>query len=242
LSEARRNLQVCRLGTVEYTAALDLQERLVRLRQSDQIGDALLLLEHPNVYTLGRGASESYLVDRTKEMALLRVSRGGEVTFHGPGQLVGYPILKLIGSERDVHDYLRRLEQSMIEGLATLGVAGRRRSGLTGVWIGNRKLASIGVGIRRWVTLHGFAINVCTDLAFFDRIVPCGIAGCKMTSIAREGRCEVTVDRVADAITASFARVFEREAQAGKPNELFPTDPDDSPPTNRVISLSSDGT
>jgi lipoyl(octanoyl) transferase len=225
LPEASGKLQVCRLGTVEYTAALDMQERLARLRQSDQIGDAMLLLEHPNVYTLGRGASESFLIDRTNEIKVLRVSRGGEVTFHGPGQLVGYPILKLIGSERDVHDYLRRLEQTMIDALATLAIAARRRSGLTGVWIEDRKLASIGVGIKRWVTLHGFAINVRTDLGFFDRIVPCGIAGCKMTSIAGEGRHDVTVDRLADAITACFARVFGREARTGTAHELFQRTP-----------------
>jgi lipoyl(octanoyl) transferase len=238
LPEPSGKLQVCRLGTVEYTAALDLQERLVGLRQSDQIGDAMLLLEHPNVYTLGRGASESFLIDRTNEIEVLRVSRGGEVTFHGPGQLVGYPILKLIGSERDVHDYLRRLEQTMIDALATLAIAARRRSGLTGVWIEDRKLASIGVGIKRWVTLHGFAINVRTDLGFFDRIVPCGIAGCKMTSIAREGRHEVTVDRLADAITGCFARVFRREALTGTASQLFPTNPDDSRPATRAMSLS----
>lgn len=238
MPEASGKLQVCRLGTVEYTAALDLQERLVRLRQSDQIGDALLLLEHPNVYTLGRGANESFLIDRTNEIEVLRVSRGGEVTFHGPGQLIGYPILKLIGSERDVHDYLRRLEQTMIDALATLAIAARRRSGLTGVWIEDRKLASIGVGIRRWVTLHGFAINVCTDLAFFDRIVPCGIAGCKMTSIAREGGYDVGVDRLADAITACFARVFRREALTGTANGLFPTNPHDWRPATRAMPLS----
>jgi lipoyl(octanoyl) transferase len=238
LSEGPGKLRVFRPGTVEYKAALDTQERLVRNRQLDQIEDTILLLEHPSVYTMGRGARESFLTDRTIEKAVHRVSRGGEVTYHGPGQLVGYPILKLFGGERDVHEYLRRIEQSMIDALAEFGIVAGRRRGLTGVWIDDRKIASIGVGIRRWVTLHGFALNVNTDLSFFDRIVPCGIAGCEMTSIAKEGWPEVTVDRFADAIAVSFGNVFGRDPVAGGVYELLAACGNDSPEEFAALSLS----
>ena len=142
MSEGHRKLRVFRPGTVEYTAALDIQERLLRRRQLDQIDDAILLLEHPHVYTMGRGAGESFLIDRTILTAVHRVSRGGQVTYHGPGQLVGYPILKLLGCERDVHEYLRRIEQSLIYALAEFGIVAGRRSGLTGVWIDGRKIGN----------------------------------------------------------------------------------------------------
>lgn len=239
MSETPSKLRVFKLGRFEYQAVLDIQERLVRARQLDRIEDTILLLEHPNVYTMGRGARESFLIDRTIEPAVLRVSRGGEVTYHGPGQLIGYPILKLLGCERDVHQYLRRIEQSMIEALAGLGIVAGRRGGLTGVWIDGRKIASIGVGIRRWVTFHGFALNVNTDLSFFDRIVPCGIAGCQMTSIANEGLPEVTVDRFGDDIALSFAKVFEREAMVGDVEELLVAcGGDDSPEEASAPSFS----
>ena len=238
MSETSRKLRVFRLGRVDYKAVLDIQERLVRARQLGLIEDTILLLEHPNVYTMGRGARESFMIDPTIGPAVLRVSRGGEVTYHGPGQLVGYPILSLVGSERDVHDYLRGIEQSMIDALAGLGIAAGRRKGLTGVWIDDRKIASIGVGIRRWVTFHGFALNVNTDLSFFDRIVPCGIAGCQMTSIAKEGLGEVTVDRVADHIAATFSKVFGREAIVGEVDELSVGCGDDWPEQVSALTLS----
>jgi lipoyl(octanoyl) transferase len=205
---AQNTLGVARLGTIDYAAALALQERMLAARQQDRIADVLLLLEHPHVYTLGRGASEAFLLNRPAEVPLYRVSRGGEVTYHGPGQLVGYPIVKLEGAARDVHAYLRRLEDAMIAALGELGIEAGRRERLTGVWIGQRKIASIGVGLRRWVTMHGFALNVTTDLGYFERIVPCGIHGCEMTSIAAQGRADVTVGVFAHLVERNFAAVF----------------------------------
>src|SRR5262249_24477151 len=160
-------------------------------RLLDGIADTLLLLEHPHVYTLGRGADERFLLN-SDSIPVYRVSRGGQVTYHGPGQLIGYPIVKLEGAERDIIRYLRRLEQVLIGSLATLTIVACQRAGLTGVWEGEEKIASIGVGFRRWISLHGFAINVTADLSFFDRIVPCGIAGCRMTSVAARGLGSVT--------------------------------------------------
>jgi lipoyl(octanoyl) transferase len=203
-----RILNVARLGTVAYAAALEMQEAMVHARMRDRIGDTLLILEHPHVYTLGRGADERYLLARRPEVPVYRVSRGGQVTYHGPGQLVGYPILKLEGRARDVHRYLRMLEDVMIEALARRGVTSARRQGLTGVWVGATKIGSIGVGIRRWVTLHGFALNVCCDLSLFEAIVPCGITGCVMTSVAALGHPAPSMAGFAAATEESFADVF----------------------------------
>ena len=203
-----RILRVAWMGVVDYAAALELQNALVAARTRDAVGDILLLLEHPHVYTLGRGADERFITRRTPEIPVHRVSRGGQVTYHGPGQLVGYPIIRLEGVERDVLRYLRKLEAAIIASLGRLGIEAARRAGMTGVWVGPRKIASIGVGIRRWTTLHGFALNVATDLAYFDAIVPCGIAGCQMTSIAREGRPDATVIDVAKLAAGAFAEEF----------------------------------
>jgi lipoyl(octanoyl) transferase len=205
--ETRGTLEIARMGTVEYAAALALQDALVAARRDDLIGDTLLLLEHPHVFTLGRGADPRYLLEARPGVPVFRVSRGGQVTYHGPGQLVGYPILKLEGCDRDIHLYLRRIEQTMIDALAELGIAAERRIGLTGVWVGERKIGSIGVGLRRWITLHGFALNVCTDLEYFGAMVPCGIAGVEMTSVEREiGQADVGA--AAAAVERSFAAVF----------------------------------
>lgn len=203
------SLSVARLGTVAYTAALALQEAMMAARLRDEIGDTLLLLEHPHVYTLGRGADAGYIINPPAGIPIRRVSRGGQVTYHGPGQLVGYPILKLSGARRDVSRYLRRLEQALIGALREFAIEGRRPDGMTGVWVGPHKIGSIGVGIRRWVTLHGFAVNVTTDLAYFDAIVPCGIAGCRMTSVAALCGRQVTVADFADAVERGFAAAME---------------------------------
>jgi lipoyl(octanoyl) transferase len=201
-------LRVAWLGTVDYAAALEIQEALVAARTRGEIGDTLLMLEHPHVYTLGRGADTRYICAPAPEVPVYRVSRGGQVTYHGPGQLVGYPILKLEGAARDVHRYLRMLEQVMIDALARFAIVGERRPGLTGVWLNGRKIGSIGVGIRRWVTLHGFALNVRPDLSLFDAIVPCGIEGCAMTSVAAAGHPEVSVADFGEKIAETFARLF----------------------------------
>jgi lipoate-protein ligase B len=208
----KSKLNVARLGVIDYQAALDLQSALVAARMRDAIGDTLLLLEHPHVYTLGRGADAGFILDPPADVPIHRVSRGGQVTYHGPGQLVGYPILKLEGAERDVIRYLRKLEQVIVDALAAVDIEAQQREGLTGVWVGGEKIASIGVGIRRWTTLHGFAINVATDLRCFEHIVPCGIAGCRMTSIAGLGRPAITVMEFATIIEHAFATVFDYRA------------------------------
>jgi len=215
--ETRGTLEIARLGTVDYESALALQDALVAARRDDRIGDTLLLLEHPHVFTLGRGADHRYLLEARPGVPVFRVSRGGQVTYHGPGQLVGYPILKLEGRDRDIHLYLRNLEQTMIDALAALGIAAGRRAGLTGVWIDERKIGSIGVGLRRWITLHGFALNVRTELEYFDAMVPCGIAGVEMTSVERELGREIGADLDAafDAVGQSFAAVFGYDRMVG---------------------------
>jgi lipoyl(octanoyl) transferase len=204
-----RILSVANLGTVEYQAALALQTAMVAARQADNIGDTLLFLEHPHVFTLGRGADERFLLaQRPGEVPVYRVSRGGEVTYHGPGQLVGYPILKLAGRDRDVHRYLRNLEEAMIRALADRSIAATRRPGLTGIWVGAKKIGSIGVGIKRWTTCHGFALNVGPDLSYFSGIVACGIDGCEMTSIKMLSEKGISVDEFAPAMQTRFAEVF----------------------------------
>jgi lipoate-protein ligase B len=220
----RGTIEIARMGTVDYESALALQDALVAARRDDLIGDTLLLLEHPHVFTLGRGADARYLLEARPGVPVFRVSRGGQVTYHGPGQLVGYPILKLEGPDRDIHVYLRRLEQTMIDALAELEIAAERRAGLTGVWVGARKIGSIGVGLRRWITLHGFALNVASDLEYFGAMVPCGIAGVEMTSaeleLGRGAGGRESADQLEAAATAaverSFAAVlgFERTAIA----------------------------
>lgn len=206
--DSKTTLQTAWLGTVDYEHALQLQDAMVAARHEGRVGDTLLLLEHPHVYTLGRGAAERYLTAPPPDVPIYRVSRGGQVTYHGPGQIIGYPILKLEGPGRDVHAYLRALESVIMETLRNCAIQAQRRERLTGVWVGSRKIASIGVGIRRWITLHGFALNVNSDLGFFERIVPCGIDDCQMTSIAREGRPDVAITAVAATLADRFAAVF----------------------------------
>ncbi len=206
--ESRNILAVADLGVVDYGAALDLQSTMVAARLEDRINDTLLLMEHPHVFTLGRGADERFIVANPLDVPTYRVSRGGQVTYHGPGQLIGYPILKLEGRARDVTRYLRNLEDAMINALRDVGLDANRRAGLTGIWIGARKIASIGVGIRRWVTYHGFALNISTDLSFFDSIVPCGIEGCRMTSICELSSEQISMREFSASMQKSFARVF----------------------------------
>ncbi len=185
-------LWVANLGTVPYGDALDLQRAVARERISGAIPeDVLLLLEHPPVVTLGRSAKASNLISSadflaSKGVELFEVERGGDVTFHGPGQLVGYPIIDLKRHKLDLHWYLRQVEEGLIRTLSAYSIAAERNPGFTGVWTKGRKIASIGVHARDWVTWHGFALNVTTDLSYFDLIIPCGIDGVTMTSIERE--------------------------------------------------------
>jgi lipoyl(octanoyl) transferase len=209
----RRALVVQRLGRVAYARGLEIQERLVAERQARTIPDQLLLLEHDPVFTLGRNArAENVLFPaellRQRGFDVHDTGRGGDVTYHGPGQVVGYPILDLSPDRRDVHRYVRDLEEVMIRTCAAYGVEAGRIAGLTGTWVGREKVGAIGVRISRWVTSHGFAFNVSTDLAAFDLIVPCGIRDKGVTSLERLLGRPVPIDEVMDRLAASFADVF----------------------------------
>ncbi len=211
-----RLLKVRRLGVVGFAEALELQQRLVVSRQQDHIVDELLLLEHPPVITLGVSskrdnvlASPSVLADRGIEVHETR--RGGDVTFHGPGQLVGYPIMSLKPDRCDLHRYVRDLEEVVIRTAASFDVRSTRIPGLTGVWVGTEKLAAIGVRLSRWVTSHGFAFNVTTRLDDFSLIRPCGLRGYGVTSLERLTTTSVSIQAVTDVLTGHFASVFERQ-------------------------------
>ena len=200
-------LRVARCGRVPYEIALAWQEALVA-RRLDGGPDVLLVLEHPPVYTLGRGADARFLGAAAEgDIPVVQVGRGGQVTYHGPGQLVGYPIVGLRDLRPDVRWYVRGLEEVLISALADLGIAAERRPGLTGVWVGPRKIGSIGVAIRRWVTWHGFALNVAPDVSGFAAITPCGIDGVVMTSVAREGGPS-DIGTVAEVVVRRFVRQF----------------------------------
>ena len=213
----RPRLAVLRLGRIPYAHGLELQEKLVVERQAGRIPDQLLLLEHDAVFTLGRNArAQNVLLPaealRERGFEVFETGRGGDVTYHGPGQAVGYPILDLSPDRRDVHRYIRDLEEVMIRTCADYGLAASRVTGLTGTWLGDEKIGAIGVRIARWVTSHGFAFNVGTDLSAFDLIVPCGIRGRGVTSLERKLGRPVPLDEVMDRLAASFASVFERLA------------------------------
>lgn len=209
------------LGRREYGDVLTLQRELCQARlHGGADSDVLLLVEHPDVITLGRGTQASSLPHDQPTLRRLgyqvhEIERGGDVTYHGPGQLVGYPILDLRHHRRDLHWYLRQLEAVLIDALATFDVTGERVAGATGVWTSGRKIASIGIHVKQWVTFHGFALNVTTDLSRFDSIVPCGIDGVTMTSIARELEREDAGSKLwSEAVTAvieSMGRTFERD-------------------------------
>jgi lipoate-protein ligase B len=204
------------LGTRDYAEAWRVQQELVAARQRGEVPDTLLLVEHPHVLTVGRGARRDNLLFAT-DMPVFEVERGGDVTYHGPGQLVGYPILHLREDERDVHLYLRRLEEALILTLAEFSIEAGRRPGLTGVWVGPHKLASIGVAVRRWVTLHGFALNVCTDLERFFSIKPCGLPASLMGSMARVLGRAVTVAEVRAPLLRQLAATLDRCWTEGEP-------------------------
>ena len=173
------------LGTIGYEEAWALQRSLVEQRKAGDIPDTLLLLEHPHVFTLGRNANAEHLLERPPEVEIHQTNRGGDITYHGPGQLVGYPILDLSEIRKDVAWYVRSLEQALIGALAGFGISAGRKPGYTGVWVGEEKVAAIGVHISRWVTSHGFALNVYPNLRYFEAIVPCGIREYGVTSMER---------------------------------------------------------
>jgi lipoyl(octanoyl) transferase len=213
-----RRLEVRRLGVVSYAEGLELQRSLVASRIADEIDDVLLLLQHPHVLTLGVKAGESrqHVLATPARLAELGVElhetgRGGDVTYHGPGQIVGYPIINLKPDRCDVHKYVRDLEECMIRVTGDYGFSAGRLQGLTGAWVGAEKIGAIGVRIQRWVTSHGFAFNVNTDLDFFKLIVPCGITDRGVTSLARLTGREVSVPEVEDRFISRFCEIFARD-------------------------------
>jgi len=195
-------LNVRWLGQVEFAPALALQKEIVAKKRNDPLSDdQMLLLEHEPVYTIGRTPDRSSLLGGMHlPHPLFSINRGGQATYHGPGQLMGYPIIDLRRCGQDLHKYLRCLEQLLIDLLAKYDIAAQRRESLTGVWVENRKIASIGVGVRHWITMHGFALNVCGDLSPFAQIVPCGINNVAMTSMEKETKKSFTVASVAQAV------------------------------------------
>jgi lipoyl(octanoyl) transferase len=204
-----------------YAEAHELQQELVEKRKRDEIPDQFLLLEHPHVITLGRAANGANVLidDETRArfgVELFETGRGGDVTYHGPGQLVGYPIIKLAPDRCDIRRYVRDLEDVLIRTAADFGISARRIEGLTGVWAGNEKLAAIGVRISRWVTMHGFALNITTDLDYFRLIVPCGIRNHGVTSLHKLLGSPVEMSDVREVVTRQFANVFEREVIGGR--------------------------
>jgi lipoyl(octanoyl) transferase len=216
-TEACRTLEVRRLGVVPYAEGVELQKALVEERRADRIPDTLLLLEHPHVITLGvkaRNTLSNVRADAAERNArgveLYESGRGGDVTYHGPGQLVGYPILDLNPDRRDVHRYVRDLEDVLIRTVRGFGLDADRIAGLTGVWTSEEKIAAIGIRISRWITSHGFALNVTTDLSYFGLIVPCGITDRGVTSLAARLGRPVSLDEVIPPLVTNFADVFGR--------------------------------
>ncbi|MBI4483839.1 MAG: lipoyl(octanoyl) transferase LipB [Acidobacteria bacterium] len=215
---------IFRPGRVDYPVAWAWQKRLVEQRLRGQIPDSLLLLEHPPVFTLGRSASPEHLLADEATLARLGISvfhieRGGDITYHGPGQIVGYPILDLSGHRKDVRWYVRQLEEVLIRALSDFGVHGERQDGRTGVWVGDEKVAAIGVRISRWVTMHGFALNVNTDLSYFRYIVPCGIRDRGVTSLQRCLGSDLALEKVGDAIVDHFEGLFHLKFECSESYE-----------------------
>jgi lipoyl(octanoyl) transferase len=209
-----RHCELLDLGRLDWLEAFRIQQQFVAERKRGERADTLLFVEHPHVVTLGRNAHEQNVLASADILARAGISlhetdRGGDVTYHGPGQIVGYPILDLREWKRDVHAYVRGVEQFLIDALAALGLSAEREPGATGVWIGGKKVAAIGIHISRWITSHGFALNVDTNLTYFQYIVPCGLTKpvCSLRSLG----CAASHDEVKHAIAASFAKVFDFE-------------------------------
>jgi lipoyl(octanoyl) transferase len=204
---------VSNLGRTRYAEAWDLQQRVFDLRHQGLIDDVLLLTEHEHVYTLGKGGDANHLLASDTELSkdgteVFRIDRGGDITYHGPGQIVGYPILDLNRYSPDIHKYLRLLEEVQINLLDAFGIKGEREEGMTGVWVCGEKIAAIGVKVSKWITMHGFALNVNTNLQKFERIIPCGIFHKGVTSMQQILGREVPIEEVERKLAESFSRVF----------------------------------
>ena len=206
---AMRKIDILDLGVRSYKKVWDLQKELVKKRQNGQINDTLILVEHEPVYTLGKNADENHILQHTpRNVKTYQIERGGDVTFHGPGQLVGYPIMDLHNYNKSISCYMRSLEQLIIDTLAEFRVTAERKDGLTGVWVGDEKIAALGVRVTRWITMHGFALNVSPDLTYYSGIIPCGIFEYGVTSMANLLADEVTIDSVKQVLTEKFMNQF----------------------------------
>jgi len=221
-------LTVYNLGRVDYKKALELQLSLLNKIKHNEVGDNLLLLEHPPTFTMGRRGKPEHLLKNQEELKnkgihFEIVGRGGDITYHGPGQLVGYPILDLSSHRCGIHLFLRNIEEVIINALSDFDITGERKRDYTGVWVRDEKIASIGVGVKKWTTYHGFALNVNTELSYFDMIVPCGIPGIKMTSIKElsGNKMDIDMSEVKDSIIEAFSRVFKMNPRVSK-NNSFP--------------------
>lgn len=218
----KRPCLLYRLGTVAYDTAWQWQKHFLKMRrETPELPDALMLLEHPPVYTLGQGADERFLkfTPMSEMPPVIRVERGGEVTYHCPGQIVGYPILNLRRHCPDLHWYLRQLEEVLIKTLAAFGIKGERLDGMTGVWVDDRKVAAIGIKASRWITMHGFALNVCPDLSGFQEIVPCGITDKAVGSLV-EFHPGLTRSLVQRVLEEQFADAFQCQLLPQDPSTL----------------------
>lgn len=219
------HIEVSHLGRTRYAEAWELQRQLFDLSLKGVVGDLLLLTEHEPVYTLGKGGDENHLLASDAELSrdgteVFRIDRGGDITYHGPGQIVGYPIINLQHFTPDIHWYLRQLEEVIIRSLASYGISGEREEGLTGVWVRGEKIAALGVKVSRWTTMHGFALNVSTDLRKFARIIPCGIFHKGVTSMELSANRKISLSEVEKSLVESFAEVFGCTAVTVSPEAL----------------------
>ncbi|NMB80704.1 MAG: lipoyl(octanoyl) transferase LipB [Ignavibacteria bacterium] len=208
-----RKLDYSDLGLVDYKIAWDLQKEIFNLRLNDELNDTLFLLEHPHTYTLGKVADKENLIsneDQLKELGInvYEIDRGGDITYHGPGQIVGYPIIKLTDWKQDTHEYLRGLEEVIMMTCSEYGISTERNSKYTGVWIGSKKIAAIGIKVSRWITMHGFAFNINADLNYFGGIIPCGIRDKEVTSLQKELGREINLSEVKEKLVGNFKNVF----------------------------------
>ena len=203
-------IDILDLGLSPFKEVWDLQKELVKKRQYGQIKDTLILAEHEPVYTLGKNANENHILQNSpRDVKTYQIERGGDVTYHGPGQLVGYPIIDLHNYNKSISCYMRSLEQLIIDTLAEFRVTAERKDGLTGVWVGDEKIAALGVRVTRWITMHGFALNVSPDLTYYSGIIPCGIFEYGVTSMAKQLTIEVAVDSVKQVLIEKFMNQFQ---------------------------------
>jgi lipoyl(octanoyl) transferase len=221
-----RKLDYFDLGLIDYKAAWDLQIKTFEKRRINEINDTFFLLEHPNTYTLGKVTNKNNLIgseeyQKEKNISVYEIDRGGDITYHGPGQIVGYPIINLSEWHEDTHKYLRGLEEIIILTCRDYNLPAGRISGLTGVWIENRKIAAIGIKVSRWITMHGFAFNVNTDLSLFNGIIPCGIPDKEVTSLEKELKKTISIHEVKEKLLGYFKIVFEYDTINYKEKNLF---------------------